>query len=316
MSRRRAPGRAGATVAVALACALAVGLADPLPVGPDAARSSAADGGGASSRVVRGGRIVTWILHPARRSSGRGTAGAPAEAWIALGADEVMFLVHLVAARPDLVDDDPLVAALAAAVPTLTPDAELQLLVRRGVPTTTVRTVPAADGGTASWARRMVTVLPVLRPAVSPPDGAPVPVGTPVFVSFPAAEWNRVVDESLSAGGVTARVRARPVGMRLSSGDPADVGRTVRCDGPGRPYDPADPAPPAVQARRPGACTLTYRTPTGVRGRRRSWFGEVTVLWRAEWTTDGTSWRSLGVVPRLGVVRREVDELGTAIEVP
>jgi hypothetical protein len=161
----------------------------------------------------------------------------------------------------------------------------------------------------------MITTLPPLPRVTSPPSGAEVVVGEPVFVSFADEVWSTVVDRTLTAGGITARVRAHPVRFSVRSGDPADL-RSVTCDGPGRPYDPDDPASPRRQARRPGTCAVAYRTATDVRGRRDRWYGDVTVVWRAEWTTDGVTWRSLGEIPQISLMTRRVGTAGTAIESP
>jgi hypothetical protein len=64
----------------------------------------------------------------------------------------------------------------------------------------------------------------------------------------------------------------------------------MTCAGPGRGYDPASTRSPASQAEDPASCTIAYRTVTGVAGRRDAWVGDVTVIWRAEWTVDGTTW--------------------------
>lgn len=305
--------RAAALLAPALCAALlCVGVAGAPP-------AAAAGEGGATTRVTRDGRIVTWILFPESRR-GRPGAGSPSrETWVVLSDAEISFLVHLVAARPDLLDD-PLVAALAAAVGDGSAEgASIQLLVRDGRPTTQVRAVPSDTAGSADptvIARRMVTVLPRLAPTLSPPAAATVPVATPVFVSFAPDQWQRRVDRTLSAGDVVARVRAWPESFRVGSGDPSDVGRVLTCVGPGHAYDPTDPAAPTAQARRPGTCAPTYRTATGVRGRRDTWYGDLTVLWRAEWSTDGVTWLPLGLIPRVSVLSRSVSELGTAIARP
>lgn len=302
------------TCVAALVCAVL--LTSVVTTSPPA---GAAGEGGATTRVTRDGRIITWILFPDSRRGRPGSGSPDREVWVVLSDAEISFLVHLVAARPDLLDD-PLVAALAAAVGDGAAGAtSIQLLVRDGRPTTQVRAVPVDPAGTSDptvLARRMVTVLPRLSPTVTPRNGAPVPVGTPVFVSFPPDEWSRTVDRTLSAGGVVARVRAWPESFRLSSGDPTDVGRVLACDGPGRPYDPTDPATPTAQARRPGTCAATYRTATGVHGRRDTWYGDLTVIWRAEWSPDGTTWQPLGLIPRVSVLQRSVTELGTAIALP
>lgn len=160
----------------------------------------------------------------------------------------------------------------------------------------------------------MVTVVPPLRPTLSPPAGITVPVSQPVFVSYSAAEWGRVVERTLNGNGVSARVRAWPSRFEVRSGDPVAIGQVLGCAGRGRTFDPLDPASPAQQSRRPGTCALTYRSRTGVPGRPAAWVGDVTVWWWAEWSTDGRTWRPLGEIPRLTPLPRSVREVPTALE--
>ena len=60
---------------------------------------------------------------------------------------------------------------------------------------------------------------------------------------------------------------------------------------------------------------LTYRTFELTDTRIRQ-YGDVTVVWRAEWTTDGVTWRSLGEIPQISLMTRRVGTAGTAIESP
>lgn len=308
MNRRSAGSRALRRAVVALA-------ATAILVSFGASGTEAATESGASSRVTRNGQIITSILLGSPvgpRRSGQ----APSTYWLTLTDAELAYVVQLVALRP-VVENQSLMDTLDRFVSVgLDTDLDVQLLIRDGRFTGDVRTVTVPTGTARSLARRMVTQLPSLQPVVSPPADAVVPVREPVFVSFPATTWATVVDRSLTAGGVTARVRARAVAFRLSSGDPAAAGVWRQCDGPGRPFDPADPASPAAQARRPGTCAVTYRTATGVSGRRDRWYGDYTVVWRAEWTTDGVTWLSLGDIPRITLFTRRVRTLSTTIESP
>lgn len=305
MSRRGAPIR-WLIAPVALAVFATVGPTGPAPA------AGALGEGGASSRVTRDGRIITTILAPGRRSGP--TAGTPQVTWLTLTDAEVAFVMQLAASRPDLADT-PLLRALEPWLSAgLADDLDILIELRGGVPTGRVRVVPAPGGPAPILARRMVTVLPALRVRTSPPPERPVPPGEPVFLSFDPDEFAAGVDRTLSAGGITARVRATPVGFQVRSGDPADVGRVVTCEGAGRAFDPTDPAPPTRQASRAGTCTVTYRTATGVHGRRPAWIGDVTVLWRAEWTVDGSSWLPLGTIPRLTLFDREVRPVDTSLE--
>ena len=301
------PARAVRWFVAVLAAAAVLG-----PVGRVSPAGAVGDGG-ASSRVTRDGRIVTSILLPGRSVPPRGGTG-PTTYWITLSDADLGFLLHVAAAHPELAD-----APLLRAVQPLLEggtfgDVDVQVLVRNGVLTAEVRAVPTPPDPARSLARRMITVLPVLPPVVSPPPAAPVPLYEPVFVSFTPQVWATTVDRTLSASGVTARVRARPVAVRVSSGDPAGVGRVRLCAGPAVPFDPDDPASPSRQADRPGTCAFDYRTATGVNGRRDRWYGDVTVVWQAEWTTDGVTWRSLGNIPKVSLFTRRVRAVTTAVE--
>ena len=305
MSARRSPARA-VVASIIVVATLSAGWAT-------ADVGGAAGDGGASSHVTRDGRIITSILLGRPTGTGRGGPG-PSTYWLTLSDADVGFLVHVAAAHPELVDAPLFVAIEPFLAGGTSGDIDVQVLVRDGRLTAEVRSVPAPPGAARALARRMVTELPPLPPTITPPASVAVPVREPVFVSFTPEAWATVVDRSLTAGGVTARVRARPVAVRLSSGDPAQVGRVERCNGPGRPYQPGDPAAPAAQARRPDACSVTYATPTGVLGRRDRWYGDYTVIWRAEWTTDGVTWRSLGDIARVTLFARQVRALSTSIE--
>ena len=301
-------GRRVVAVAVVLAVVTAATWA-----GPGEGSASAAGDGGASSHVTRDGRIITSILL-GRRVHGPKGGTAERTYWLTLSDAEIGFLLDVVASRPELASTPLFVALEPLLADGRAGSVDLQILIVDGRATTQVRAVPAPPGAARALARRMITELPALAVTMSPPPGAVVPVGEPVFVSFRPDVWSTVVDRSLTAGGVTARVRAHPVSFRASSGDPSEAYVEHRCTGPGRAFDADDPASPATQARRPDACVLTYDTATGVRGRRDRWYGDHTVVWRAEWTTDGVTWRSLGDIPRITVFTRQVRTVTTSIE--
>ena len=309
MTRR--PGtRALTHIAVAGAVVVSAAV---LPITSPTAPAGAVGDGSASSRVTRDGRIITSIL-TGRPIRYRGSGRAPTTYWLTIGDAELSELLQLFSLRPDLVDA-PVVRALRPAIEAgPNGDVEVQLEVTRGRLTGASRLVPIATTSPAQvLARRMITLLPSLPPTVSPPPATPVVIGEPVFFSFDDAAWSTRIDRSLTAGGVTARVRAWPVSFTVHGGDPAD-GRPVTCNGPGRAYDPASASSPGRQATASEACTVTYRSATGTSGRRDRWYGDVTVLWRAEWSTDGVNWASLGLVPRISVFGRSVREAETSIE--
>ncbi len=314
---RPAAGRRTVTRATATVVRATVILAAVLiTAGPTTPPAGAVGDGGATSRLTRDGRIITSILSPARPGrapvAGRG-ATAPRSVWVTLTDAELGFLLQVLAARPDL-GDSAFRRALDARVGPEAADIDVQVRLVGGAATGEVRVVPGPVG-TAAVARRMVTVLPTLPVRSSPPAGVPVPVGEPVFVWFDPSSW-APVERSLTAGGTTARVRARPVAFQVRTGDPAEVGRLTSCPGPSRPFDPTLGPSPARQARLPDRCTVTYRTPTdpGPAGDR---LGDVTVLWSAEWSPDdGATWRPLGTVAKLAVVRRSVREVTVSLQVP
>lgn len=103
---------------------------------------------------------------------------------------------------------------------------------------------------------------------------------------------------SVSLAGITATLTARLDDVIWDMGD----GTSVRCDGPGTPYDPAkDPA-----AQR----TSCSRTPTSGIGR---FAVTVTTRWRVSFSaTDGTG-GGLGVLTRTATVPTEVVELETVV---
>jgi hypothetical protein len=293
-----------------VAAVLAVALIAPAT--GSAGDAGAAGDGGASSRISSDGRIITTIFGSGS-SGGRRTTSVRAY-WATFSAAQVAFLLQVASVRPD-VAGHPVVRQLAdrAAAGTVD-DLSVQYRVLDGRATGEVRIVSVAPGTTSTWSSQMVTVLPALRATLSPPGGLRVPVGEPVFVSFAPPVWNQVVDRTLVSRGRTARVRAWPVRFEVRTGDPATVGDVLRCAGAGRPFDPRDPRSPARQAIGPGSCAVTYRSRTGVPGRPDAWLGDITVWWWAEWTTDGSSWRPLGEIPKLSLLRRSVGEVRTQLE--
>ena len=290
-------------VAAVLAFALSV---------PTAGNAGAAGDGGASSRISGDGRIIITIFGSGS-SGGRRTTSVRAY-WATFSAAQVAYLLQVASVRPDIAGH-PVVRQLAdRAAAGAVDDLSVQYRVLDGRATGEVRIVSVAPGTTSTWSSQMVTVLPALRATLSPPGGLTVPVGEPVFVSFAPPVWNQVVDRTLVSRGRTARVRAWPVRFEVRTGDPASVGEVLRCTGAGRPFDPLDPRSPARQANGAGSCAVTYRSRTGVPGRPDAWLGDITVWWWAEWTTDGRSWRPLGEIPKLTLLRRSVGEVRTQLE--
>lgn len=285
------------------------------------APADAARDAGASSRVVGRGDIVTSILGPARprpRPSERRVPMLPPRCtWATLDDASIEWLVAVLAARSGWNLDLPLLDPLA---PYLEddelPDGDLEVQTCDGEPVD-LRFVPSPEPLITSEVllRRMITRLPAPEPVTSPPAGAVVPVGHPVFLSLPVEQWQPVRSE-LSHDGITAEVEAVPLSMRVVSGDPTATVHT--CLGPGRAFDPASSLPPTRQADTPGACVVRYARANGLRpdGTRRppTWIGSITVIWSARWRTDDGEWRSLGSIPRTRLFQREAGELSTVIE--
>ena len=265
---------------------------------------------GATSRIS-GDRIVTTIT--GRRTTSGSGRRVVRSYWVTYTAAQIAYILQVASVTPRLSEHPVIREFTLRSIAGTADDLTIQYRVVDGRATADLRIVDLASTATSAWSRQMVTVVPPLRPTLTPPGGLAVPVTQPVFVSYTPTEWGRVVERTLSSGGVSARVRAWPVRFEARSGDPAALGQVVRCSGPGRPFDPRDPASPAHQSRRPGTCTLSYRSRTGVPGRPVAWVGDVTVWWWAEWSTDGRTWRPLGEIPRLTPLPRAVREVPTAL---
>ncbi len=311
----RPPRRALARAAVA---ALITALA--ATTWPPAA--GAATDGGARSRVVGRGDIVTSILGWSRPSRVPGRpAPAPRCSWRTLNDAQLEWLVSISAQSVGLGLGTPLLDPLTDVLdrPEL-PDGDLQGYVC-GTETFELRFVERATPRSTQEVllRQMITRLPVPDPVLSPPPGSPVPVGQPVFVSIDGAGW-APVQGSLSWNGITAEVMAEPIGLRVLTGDPASP--SAICSGPGRRFVPGAGSVPA-QAQHRDACTVVYRTATlGSAGtssagaRPDRWLGTVTVLWAARWRVGQGPWADLGTIPRTRLIARTARELTTSVETP
>jgi hypothetical protein len=296
-----------------------VGLTVVVALCAPAAPASAEGSGGATSRVVGRGDIVTTLLGWQRPTRTGGGASTPCR-WITFDYAQTEFLVAMAAAesvRPGL---GPLIDLLGSiSDPDTLAHADLQGWYCDGT-TLAFQLVPRAPGAdvATNLARRMITRLPPPEIVVSPPPAAAVPVSQPVFISVPAHAWQPITAE-LSDGAIVAEVRATPVGLRAFPGVPD--AEAVTCEGPGRPFDPASTASVDAQSRAPGACTVRHGLATHAAGghqlpgRPDAWIGTVTVLWNAEWRVAPGPWRSLGTIPRTRLVERSVAELSTSIEV-
>jgi hypothetical protein len=139
----------------------------------------------------------------------------------------------------------------------------------------------------AAARQRLVLQTPVVR--FSPATVQVVQI--PTWMWIDAASW-QPQSSNVAVPGVSVSVRAWPVASEWTMGD----GTTVRCAGPGTPFDPHhdDPA-------RGSSCSHTYTTssssaPAG------AFDGSVTVTWRASATVTGAA--GGGDLPALARTRR------------
>ena len=285
----------------------------------------AAGDGGASTRVVGRGDIVTSILGWSVRRSRPSTGAAPRCAWRTLTDAQLEWLVSVAAQAAGLGLSTPLLDPLRPLLADAElPDGDLQGYVC-GVDTYELRFVPSTAARSVQQVlyRQMITRLPAPEPILSPPAAAVVPVGQPVFVSIAPDRW-QPIEGTLTHEGLTAQVRAVPVGLRVITGDPAST--PAVCHGPGSPFRAALPASPAAQARHPDACVVVYRSASGgyrspgdgagAASRPGTWLGTVTVVWSAQWRVGAGPWIDLGQIPRTRLIARSARDLTTSVETP
>lgn len=275
-----------------------------------------------SSRVVGRGDILTTILlgrKAVRRSTARSTA--PRCRDVTFTDNDIEMLIGAIswdtetdAARryAALVSEFILVDASTDEDGGSTPTIEFDLVARYcDGAVEDIRAVPRTTTSLAQQiARSMITRLP--QPVVhqSPPEGDPVPVGEPVFLSVDPMNWTEI-HATLRFGGTTASVRATPVALRTFSGEPGTT--FITCPGAGRRFDPSTPLSARLQANLAGSCTTSYRSPFQPDPSATPRLGSISVLWRTEWRTDDGPWNSLGLIPRTLVFVRPVVELATPI---
>ncbi len=288
------------------------------------ANAGAADEPGVRSRIVGRGDIVTSILGWSRAPRRSGGSNAPLPCtWRTLNDAQLEWLVSVGAEAVGLGFDTPLLDPLRPHLDGQPlPDGDLQGYAC-GVETRELRFVPSTTPRDLYRRihRRMITHLPAPQPLTSPPAATAVPVGQPVFFWVDPQQW-APIEATLQEGSVVAQVRARPVSMRIFTGDPG--ARSVTCDGPGRPFVASSGRSASAQARHPDACVATYTTASAGRRSPRSadlaarrpdlWLGTVTVVWRAEWRVGDGPWMDLGSVPRTRLVTRAAREVSTSIE--
>ena len=291
-------------------------MAPQVAIGP-----AAADGqGSAQSHLVGRGDIVTSVLLQLggpRRPSGSSTA--PRCFWRTLNDAQLEFLIAAVASRRA----EPVAQRLLDIISPYqisdgVTDATLQAQICDSIVVdfrTTDRLEPLDTPSLIG--RQMITRLPEPDPVLSPPAGVRIPLREPVFVSVRGDDWRPILT-MLSVGAVTAEVRATPVSLRVFSGEPTASLRS--CAGSGVAFDPGDRRSVASQARDRAACTLRYSSLTAPADTAATallpvhWLGTVTVIWSAEWRTNGGPWRSLGLIPRTRLIERATREVTTVLE--
>lgn len=291
---------------------------------PPSGEAGASGGGsGSAGASARGSLIVSSILWGDHGRPGDGRAGGGGEprcSWHTLEESEVIFLLHVAAAEPELHD-----AALFRALSPwleggLAPGLELQVMFCDGEPRTDqVRVRPSVVSATeiATASRQeLLTRLPPPELRTSPPASTPAVVNHPVFFWVEPAQWSSRVTATLSAGGRAVEVEAVPRGLVLYTGESGSGGRVTECPSGGTPPDPGSPQPIEVQARSAGSCVQRYTKVTGRDGRRDAWIGYAELRWRGRFRVDGGAWEPLGALSSVRTFAREVTEVPTVIEQP
>jgi len=132
-------------------------------------------------------------------------------------------------------------------------------------------------------------------------------VGLETWLWVSSASFSSL-DQTTSAGGVTATVTARPVSTVWATGSVDAPG--VECDGPGVPYDVR--RTPSEQST---YCSTTYarssagQARTGPEQNDRFFVGSATTVWRVSWTGTGGATGSLPDLRRSTPFRLAVAEL-------
>lgn len=170
-----------------------------------------------------------------------------------------------------------------------------------GGETATVVWVPSRRVDPRALAEDARDLAPIPRPAIrlSPPVGVDQVVNVPTWLSIDSSQW-RPVTASATAGSVTATATAVPESVTWSMGN----GDTVRCAGPGTPYQPGG----AGRGEQP-KCSYTYRH-SSARAPEGTFTVVATVTWRVRWAATGApGGGSLGTVSRTSQVPVRVAEI-------
>jgi hypothetical protein len=159
-------------------------------------------------------------------------------------------------------------------------------------------------------ARRAVKQLKLPVPKVGLDPRGQALVGLAEWFWIPRAQW-RSLRQRTAAGGVWARVTARPVG---TSWDPGDGSPAVTCAGPGTAYDVSLPA--SAQST---DCSYTYTTSsvgqpqTGSNPNDRFFTVTVTTTWKVSWVGAGGTAGTLPAMTRTTKFRLPVAQRETVV---
>lgn len=292
--------------------------------------------GGGAGATGEGDEIISSILASGGRRAGvGGVSGRPTCRTHVLSDRQVVFLLHVAATMPELLDASFLRALEDYSNSTVVAGAadgdlavswwDLTVRICDGVADTMSvlpRTTDAADVGAAVLAGGLLrrrTRLPPPRLVVTPPPRAATTgvelstvVGEPVFFSTPGTP---AVRQSITHAGRTVEVEAVPHHLELFSGQPGSADRVEVCEGLGIPWDPGSAASVRAQARDPRTCVLHFERATGGAS-RPTWTGYAALDWEGRYRVDGGAWNPLDGLFSTAVFDISVGEVDTVIESP
>ncbi len=316
-----------------------------------AAGADAAAGGGGAGATGSGDEIISSILaasSPGNSPSHAGGGSAPACHTSVLTDGQVVFLLQVAAAMPELLTASFLdaidsyvglnvVVTTGPPAPTIEPGLEpgstytfweLTVRICDGIADTmsvrerTISDTTVAAAESVRGELRRQTRLPPPRISTSPP---PDPtrqdrritalVGEPLFI---AAEQPGPVQSTITLGALSVEVEATATGIELFSGQHNDVGHSTDCGGFGARFDPESTATPSQQARAAGACVLRFERATGD-AVRDHWYAYALMHWNGRYRVydarrDSADWVALDGLFSLSLFNVAVSELDTAIE--
>jgi hypothetical protein len=150
-----------------------------------------------------------------------------------------------------------------------------------------------ADGGTLTTedlAAQAYAELspPTLSVGTAPPSGRDGLVGLPEWFWIDAADYQTLL-QTVSLGGLSATVTARPGPLVIN---PGDGQASFSCAAPGTPYNPSEPA-----GSQQSDCTFLYTRPSaGLPGNQFN--VSISVTWTATWAGTGGTGGTLAPITR------------------